>query len=176
LLRKEWNFQRLDIGAFKFITQSIAQAFAMSQDKKVHKDPLHPGRSHGGGMWPSLQYLIQKMEFANIYGKSYPERIDLLMSPFGMTFQYADLKFNNAEYVTPQAVNSNEDVIGRYKSAVKSGAEKLPFTVFVPTGMGHDRDGSLLNVEETDIREKMFTASFGNGETWERFRLSDFNL
>jgi hypothetical protein len=98
------------------------------------------------------------------------------MSPFGIAFHYADLKFNQSRYVTPEALAGNGDVIGRYKSAVKKGAEKLPFTVFVPTGMGRDWNGFLLNVEETDVREKMFTASFGNGETWSQFRLSDFNL
>jgi hypothetical protein len=176
LLRPEWNSQGLDIGAFKFITQSIALAFAMSRDKKVHQDPLYPCRSYGGGRWPSVQYVIQNLEFANIYGNSFPDRIDLLMSPFGMAFQYADLKFNHSGYVTPEAVTRNEDVIGGYKLAIKNGVEKLPFTVFIPTGLGQDKDGFLQNVEETDIREKMFTASFGNGETWERFRLSDFNL
>jgi hypothetical protein len=176
LMRKEWNPRGFEIGSHMFITQAVGLAFDMSRDKNVHEHPLHPGRSYGGGMWPSVQYTIHKLEFANVYGRSYPDRIDLLMSPFGIAFRYADLKFNHSRYVTPEALAENEDVIGRYKLAVKNGAEKLPFTVFVPTGMGRDWNGFLLNVEETDVREKMFTASFGNGETWSRFRLSDFNL
>jgi hypothetical protein len=173
LQRKEWNPRNLEIGSHYFITQSIGLAFDMSRDQNVHEHPLHPGRSYGGGMWPSVQYMIHKLEFANIYGRLYPDRIDL-MSPFGQAFRYADLKFNKSGYVTPEAVTRNEDVIGRYKSAVKNGGERLPFTVFVPTGLGRDWNGFLLNVEETDDRDKMFTASFGNGAIWDKFRLSDF--
>jgi hypothetical protein len=175
LMRKVWNPQGLEIGVHNFITQAVGLAYAMSRDTHVHEHPMYPGRSYGGGMWPSVQYVIHKLEFARVYGQFYPDRIDLL-SPFGMAFRYADLKFNKSGYIRTKAGTSNEDVFDRYKLDIKNGAQKLPFTVYVPAGMGRDWYGFLLNVEETENKAKMFTASFGSGETWDRLRLSEFGL
>jgi hypothetical protein len=87
------------------------------------------------------------------------------------------MKWNGSRYCTHEAMLKNEDVIGNYHRDVAGGADPLPFTFYVPRGMGSDNQGLIPDVEETDDPALMFTAAFNDGEeTWRELRLSEYDL
>ncbi len=99
-------------------------------------DPLYPGRTFGKGKWPSFQYALHLHELSLIYGRYFPERFHTTITPYGCAFSYADAKWNRGEYGKLQDKSNNIDVIKKYHEAVANGADLLPFTVYVPPGMG----------------------------------------
>jgi hypothetical protein len=156
--------------------QALARAWAMSQAKEEKPDPLFPARTWGKGKWPSLQYVLQLQLLAQVYGQMFPGRFDVMMSPYGQAFNYADTRWNGAKYGNAQAISRNEDVIGDYHKAVARGDALLPFTLYVPRGLGSYGGVRIPNVEETDDPKLILTASFPGNEVWRELRLSSFHL
>jgi len=176
LRRKEWNKDGYSLGEHMMISQAVWKAFQMSQAQEEKPDPFFPGRTWGKGRWPSLQLVMHQAQFGQIYGQMFPQRFDLIMSPYGQAFRYADMKWSGSCYCTPQAMSGDEDIIGNYRKAVAAGAGPLPFTFYVPRGMGSDGNGSVPNVEETNDPKLIFTASFNGGEVWRDLSLSEYDL
>jgi hypothetical protein len=177
LQRREWNVYGFNLGDNMMLSQSVGRAFQMSQAREEVPDPFFPGRTWGKGKWPSMQFVLHQARFGQLYGQTYPRRFDVVMSPYGQAFRYADMKWNGSRYCTPEAMLKNEDVIGNYHRDVAGGADPLPFTFYVPRGMGSDNQGLIPDVEETDDPALMFTAAFNDGEeTWRELRLSEYDL
>lgn len=175
-LKKEWNLDNHNIGEQMMMGRALAKALAMSKAKKETPDPLFPRMTWGKGKWPSLQYAMHQQMFALIYGQTFPDRFDLTMSPYGCSFCYADTKWNGAKYCNTQAMAQNEDIIGNYHQAVEQGGDLLPFTFYVPRGLGSVGNTSVPNVEETEDSQLIFTASFNGKEVWRDLKLSSFHL
>ncbi|MGD9143493.1 MAG: DUF362 domain-containing protein [Dehalococcoidia bacterium] len=173
-IRKEWNNEGLETGEQGMVGQAVSQAYRMSQSKEEKPDTLYKGRVWGNGKWPSVQYVLELMKYARVYGPMFPDRINAMMSPYGQAFTYADRKWNGGKYSNRQATGKNEDIIVDYHQAVARGEELLPFTIYVPRGYGSYNNRQIPNVEETDKPELIFSASFPEDETWRDFRLSDY--
>jgi hypothetical protein len=173
-IHKEWNNEGLETGEQGMVGQAVARAYGMSKVKGENPDPLYPGRVWGNGKWPSLQYVLQLMQLARVYGMMFPNRIDVMMSPYGQAFSYTDIKWNGGKYCNRQAIEKGEDIIGKYHQALEKGEKPLPFTVYVPHGYGGYNGKRIPNVEETDKPELIFTASFPGDETWRDLRMSDY--
>jgi len=156
--------------------QALVKVFAMSKAKKETPDPLFHGMTWGNGKWPSLQYAMHQQMFAQIYGQTFPDRFDLTMSPYGCSFRYADAKWNGAKYCNAQAMAQNEDIIGNYHKEVERGGDLLPFTFYVPRGLGSVGNTRVPNVDETEDPQLIFTASFNGKEVWRDLQLSSFHL
>jgi len=175
-LKKEWNLDNHNFGEQMMLGQALVKAFAMSKAKKEMPDPLFPGRIWGNGKWPSLQYAMHQQMLTRIYGQMFPDRFDLMMSPYGCSFRYADTRWNGAKYCNDQAMAQSEDIIGDYHKAVEQGGGLLPFTFYVPRGLGSVVNTLVPNVEETEDPQLMFTASFNGKEVWRDLQLSSFHL
>jgi hypothetical protein len=174
-IKKEWNNEGLETGEYNMFGQAIARAYAMSRSKGETPDPFYPGRVWGNGKWPSMQFVLDLLRFARIYGFLFPQCIDWQMSPYGRAFVYADLKWNSSRYCTPDAKAKNEDVIASYRQSLSRGEKPLPFTLYVPQGFGNYDNRPIPNVVETDKPELIFTAEFPDNETWTELRLSDYS-
>jgi len=172
-IHKEWNTEGLETGEAGMVGQALARAYGMSQAKGEFADPLYPGRTWGNGKWPSIQYMLELMKYSRVYGPMFPNRIDVMMSPYGQALAYADVKWGGGKYFNPQALQKGEDIIGNYHKALTGGAQPLPFTVYVPRGYGSYNGRSIPNVEETDKPELIFTAVFNGKEAWNDVKLSD---
>ena len=176
-LKRDWNIEGHNLGEQALLGQAVAMAFSMSNSAKEMPDPLFPGRTWGKGKWPSMQYVTQRQLCARIYGQAFPERFDATMSPYGCAFRYADSTCNKAGYCKNEA--GSEDVIGNYHRAVEQGAALLPFTFYVPRGLGSVGSALVPNMVETDDPQLMFTAIF-QGQTdrkaWRDFKPADFKL
>ncbi|MBN1189744.1 MAG: DUF362 domain-containing protein [Dehalococcoidales bacterium] len=168
--RKEWNTGGHDFGGVTDLMQAVTMAFNMSRNKEEKGDPLFPGRSWGEGKWPSLQYVLLLQDYARVYGQAFPDRIDILMSLYGMAFSYADMKYNQGRYCSPDA--ANEDIIGKYHKAIAGGEAALPFTMYVPPGLGSYEGRKIPNTEETGDSQLVFLASFRGEEIWRELHLS----
>lgn len=175
-LKKEWNLDNHNFGEQVMMGQALVKAFAMSKAKKETPDPLFPRMTWGKGKWPSLQYAMHQQMFARIHGQAFPDRFDLTMSPYGCSFRYTDTKWNGAKYCNAQAMAQNEDIIGNYHKAVERGGDLLPFTFYVPQGLGSVGNTRVPNVEETEDPQLIFTASFNGKEVWRDLELSRFHL
>ncbi len=175
-LKKEWNPDNHNFGEQMMMGQTLVKAFAMSKAKNEMPDPLFHGRTWGNGKWPSLQSAMLQQMFARIYGQTYPDWFDLMLSPYGCSFRYADTKWNGAKYCNAQAMAQNEGIIGSYHQAVEQGSVLLPFTFYVPQGFGSIGNTRVPNVEETDDPRLIFTASFSGKEVWRDLQLSSFHL
>jgi len=172
-IKKEWNTEGLETGEKGMVGQAVAQAYRMSQAKAESPDPLYPGRVWGNGKWPSIQYVLELMKYARVYGPMFPGRIDINIAPYGLAFAYADAKWNGGKYYNLQARQKGEDIIGKYIQAVAGGEKPLPFTVYVPKGYGSYNGQQIPNIEETDKPELIFTANFAGKEYWNDIKLSD---
>jgi hypothetical protein len=172
-IRKEWNNEGLETGERGMPGQAAAQAYRMSQAKGEFPDPLYPGRTWGNGKWPSMQYRFDLMKYARVYGPMFPNRINVIMAPYGQAFAYADIKWNGAKYYNRQAIEKGEDIIGNYHQAATGGEKLLPFTLYVPHGYGSYNGQQIPNVQETDKPELIFTAVFAGKEFWNDIKLSD---
>ena len=173
-IHKEWNNEGLETGEQGMLGQAVAQAFRMSKAKTEQPDPLFTGRVWGNGKWPSIQYILELMKFARVYGMMFPGKIDAMMSPYGQAFSYADTKWNGGKYYNRQAIEKGEDIIGKYHQALAQGEKPLPFTIYVPHGYGSYNQKRIPNIEETNKPELIFTASFPGNETWSDFQMSDY--
>jgi hypothetical protein len=173
-IHKEWNNEGLETGERGMVGQAVSRAFGMSQARGERPDPLYPGRVWGSGKWPSVQYVLNLMQMARVYGFMFPDRIDAMMSPYGQAFAYADVKWNEAKYYNRQALEKREDIIGKYHQAVARGEKPLPFTVYVPRSYSSFNGMQIPNVEETDKPELIFSAIFAGNETWRDFRMSEY--
>ena len=176
LQRREWNSDGHNLGDHSMISQGIARAWEMSRAGYEKTDSFFPGRTWGKGKWPSLQFVIRQQLLGRIYGMMFPERFDVMMSPYGQAFRYADMNWNGSRYCTPQSIARNDDAIGNYHKAIAGGTDPLPFTFYVPRGMGGDGNGPVPNVEETDDPSLVFTAVFNGEEVWRELRLSEYDL
>jgi hypothetical protein len=173
---RNWNSARRDFGEHTWLYSSVSQAWAMANLEKELPDPLFPGRNYGKGKWPSMQYAMQRLIGIRVFGQKFPELFDTIMSPYGFAFKYADIKFNAADYNKNQKTVQNGDIIGSYHRAVERGDVLLPFTFYVPRGMGSIGGVTIHNVEETDDPDLIFTARFDHGEAWKNLDLSRFDL
>jgi len=151
-------------------------AYRISRADEESPDPLFPGRVWGKGKWPSLQFIMRQAQFGQVYGQMFPQRFDVMMAPYGQAFRYADMKWNDSGYCTPQAMSRNEDVIGSYHAAVAGAADPLPFNFYVPRGMGINGSSPVPNVVETDDPALVFTADFNGEESWWELHISEYNL
>jgi len=173
LSQKQWNRDDHNLGEQSLLERALSRALTMSESKEEKPDTLFPGRVWGNGKWPSLQYVLKLETFSQIYGNSFPVKIDI-MSIYGQVFNYADVKWNGAKY--SQSKSGNEDIIGDYQKVVAAGGTLLPFTLYVPGGFGSFDGKSIPNIKETDDPSLIFTAAFTDGETWQELRLSSFHL
>jgi hypothetical protein len=176
LMNKNWNASAHDIGADGLLAQTLAAAFAMSNAGNESPDPLYPGRSWGNGKWPSFQTAMTHLLLTRIYGPNFPARFDTGMSPYGLALTYTDARWNDKRFVSPKALAGKWDIIAFYHRAVAQGSARLPFTFYVPQGMGQTSSGPIPNVQETADPGKIFTAAFNDGETWSELKLSSFGL
>lgn len=173
---EEWNTEGHSLGAGFMLAQAVSTAFEMSRAKVENPDPLYPGRQWGNGKWPSLQFILREAQYARIYGHAFPVRIDVYMSPYGQAFYYADVKYNGAKYCTAVAMERREDIIAGYLKDVSAGTPPLPFTIYVPEGLGSYDGRTIPNIEETADPALIFTAAFNGREVWRELRLSEYNL
>jgi hypothetical protein len=74
------------------------------------------------------------------------------------------------------ALEKREDVIAAYFRDIAGGKPPLPFTLYVPRGLGAYENQTFPNVVETDDPSLVFTAAFNGKEVWRELRLSEFNL
>ena len=174
--KKEWNPDGHDIGEQAMMAQALAKALDMANSAKEMPDPFFPRMACGKGKWPSLQFAMHQQILTLIYGPMFPDQFDLKMSPYGCAFCYADAKWNETRYNNAEARARNEDIIGNYHKAVASGADLLPFTLYIPLELGTVGNVRVPNVEETDNPKLMFTASFNGKEVWQDLQLSSFHL
>jgi hypothetical protein len=98
------------------------------------------------------------------------------MSPYGCAFSYADARWNGSGYGDARAIAQDQDIIGNYHKAVARGAALLPFTFYVPRGLGSLGNVAVPNVEEIDDPNLIFTANFSGREVWRDLQLSSFHL
>ncbi len=172
-MNKEWNPEGHDFSKQVEVNMATVAGLRMSQAPVENADPLFPGMTWGKGKWPSIQSALHLQLCNRIYGIGFPSQFDILMTPYGHTFHYADLKWNNGEYMGEGVPSVENDPIGRYHRAVAQGAATLPFVFYVPRGYGKASNGDIPNVEETDDPNLIFTASFDNGrEVWQELLLS----
>jgi hypothetical protein len=178
-LKKEWNAAGLSIGDMSLPGQALSLAYAMSKSSQENPDPFYPGRTWGRGKWPSMRLVLQRQICARVYGASFPDRFDAIMSPYGCAFRYADAACGESQYCRDQVAAQNEDVIGKYHQAILRGAALLPFTIYVPPGLGFQGPTQVPNVIETDDPQLMFTAVFktpGGPKTWQELKLGRYGL
>jgi hypothetical protein len=124
-----------------------------------------------------MRLVLQRQMCARVYGQTYPERFDAMMSPYGCAFRFADGTCGEPKYC--KHLIPNEDVIGKYHQAVARGEGLLPFTFYVPRGLGFIGNAVVPNVEETDDPNLMFTAVFNTPEgkkTWRELKLNEYGL
>ena len=171
---KDWNLEGHDFGRRGELNMAMMAALRMSQMPVESADPLFPGMTWGNGKWPSIQSALRLQLCMRLYGAAFPNQFDILMTLYGQTFRYADLKWNGAGYSGAEVPSAGNDGIGKYHSALSQGATPLPFVFHVPSGYGRNGDEGIPNVEETDDPNLIFTASFNNGkEIWRELSLSD---
>lgn len=141
-------------------------ALRMSQAPEEHPDPFCPGLTWGKGKWPSLPLARQSFVTSFLYGTASPDFLDLF-SLYAQAFQYADKTANGGGYTGSVGPDSIWTAVEDYVRAVAEGSPPLPFTVYVPPGLGRCDSREIPNVEETDDPAKILTASFrGAEERW----------
>jgi hypothetical protein len=97
---------------------------------------------------------------------AYPSKISL-QSMYGLAFQYADKTLNNGTYTGSLGLQSDPNSIDEYVKAVKEGASRLAFTLYVPKGYGKMGNESIPNIAETEDPGKVYTSHFNGGkEIW----------
>jgi len=135
-------------------------------------DPFVPGMVWGKDKWPSIQFAQHWYICTQLYGGDFPNSYDVMMTPYGFAFQYADLKWNQGTYIGARTGSGGADELNRYHREVEGGVSLLPFTLYVPPAYGKARDKNIPNVEETDDPGLIFTASFNDGrEVWRELSL-----
>jgi len=158
----EWNAENHDfMNKYRFAGVSLT-AYHMSRATEEKTDELFPAMTWGNGKWPSFQYATQMFINRELYGASYPEKLDL-MSLYGAAFQYADKLYNQSAYTAKNDAES----LNRYVSAVKEGTSPLPFCFYVPAGFNKVGLQAIPNTTATSDPAKIFTVIFQDGaERW----------
>jgi hypothetical protein len=166
-LRGEWNKHGINMGKRVELAMAIPIALRLSQLPSEMPDPLVPGMTFGKGKWPSIQYVTAFSMFARVYGPGFPSQFDLLAVPYGLAFRYAALKWGNGEFKGLETPASANGMIAKYHQAVNGGVKELPFTLYVPVGLGKANGHAIPNVIETADPRLIFTAEFEGGkEVW----------
>jgi len=180
-LKQDWNTEGYDFGQRLLALGSLVLAFGMSQSPEDKQDPFFTDMTWGKGKWPSVQYAIYRQLCTRIYGPMFPVRYDLLMTPYGLAFRYADLKWNGSKYTGDAMLNfglgvmdAADNIIEKYHADITGGCRPLPFSIYVPPMFGSTDNGPIPNVVETEDPNLLFTASFNGGEeAWQELRLSE---
>jgi len=169
---KEWNAMGYDFNDWPQFNSAVATAIEMAQAPLESADLFFPDMVWGKGKWPSIQFARYWHVCTQLYGVGFPNRFDIMMTPYGLAFQYADLKWNQKGYIGATRASGGTNVISEYHEHVEQGARPLPFILYVPPGYGRARDKNIPNVEETNNPDLIFTASFDNGlEAWRELSL-----
>lgn len=166
-LRAEWNTRGINMGKRMDLNAAMPIAMRLSQLRAETPDPFVPGLTFGNGKWPSIQYATAVSLFARVYGPGFPNQFDLLMVPYGLAFRYAALKWGNGEFKGLETPASANGMIARYHQSVAGGKKELPFTLYVPVGLGKANARAIPNVKETADPSLIFTVEFNGGkEAW----------
>jgi hypothetical protein len=171
-MNKEWNTMGYHFNSWTLFNSAVTASMEMARAPLESTDPFVPGMVWGKGKWPSIQFAQHWYICTQIYGGEFPNSFDVMMSPYGLAFQYADMKWNQGTYIGTRTGSGGADEISRYHRDVEHGASLLPFTLYVPPAYGKARDKNIPNVEETDDPGLIFTASFNDGrEGWRELSL-----
>jgi hypothetical protein len=176
LMQPEWSSDRKVLQEGVMMVQTLARALAMAGSNRETPDPLFPSRTCGKGKWPSFQYALYRQELSFVYGPLFPEKFDTLMSPYGCAFSYADTRWNRGSYGALQGQSGSPDPIIKYHQDIAAGGDLLPFTLYVPGGLGQMGGKPIPNAVETADPGKMFSAIFKEGEIWRDLHLSEFRF
>jgi len=169
---KEWNTMGYYFNRWAVFNSAVTAGMEMARAPLERTDPFVPGMVWGKGKWPSIQFAQHWHICTQLYGNGFPNSFDVMMSTYGLAFQYADLKWNQGTYIGAKAGSGGADEVSRYHRDVEHGASLLPFTLYVPPEYGKARDKNIPNVEETDDPGLIFTASFNDGrEVWRELSL-----
>ncbi len=163
---EKWNLERHDF-LKEYVMSCVPElAFQMSKVQEEASDPLFTGITWGNGKWPSWQFASHVSVVNAIYQAQTAEGI-ANNSLYGLALQYADKKNNKGNYTGDTGIHSKPDVARNYILAIKNGAPRLDFVLYVPEGFGKLNNASVPNVIETDDSHLLFTAHFNNDkETW----------
>ena len=175
LTNQNWNSGGYSLGGQGNLEQALSRAMEMSHAREEKPDPMFPTRTWGNGKWPSLQYALYLQQFSDIYGRGFPERFDMERSLYGHAFNCAVIKSKKIQYSSSPG-NRREDMIKKYHAAVATGEDLLPFTLYLPRGLGSYNKVLMPNVVETDDPDLILTARFSNNEVWRDFRVSSCHL
>lgn len=149
-------------------SSSALVGLTLSQMEIEGADPLVPSMTWGKGKWPSIQAARFIAIGSLIYGLGYPF-MTTVDSIYGVAFQYADKAFNGSSYTGDLETMSDpvSTAAVEYVQAASSGAERLPFLLYVPEGYGQVLGRTMPNVEETADPRKMLRVEFAGGkEVW----------
>jgi hypothetical protein len=168
----EWNTTGHHFNSWNMFNLTVTTGLELARAPLESPDPFVLGMVWGKSKWPSIQFAHYWYICTQIYGNDFPNSFDVLMSLYGLAFQYADLKWNRGTYIGARKDSSGADELNRYHKDVEQGGHPLPFTLYVPTTYGKARDKDIPNVEETDDPGLIFTASFDDGsEVWRELSL-----
>ncbi|HEY50467.1 MAG TPA: DUF362 domain-containing protein [Dehalococcoidia bacterium] len=171
-MNREWNTKGYHFNSWTLFNSAVTASVEMARASLESSDPFVSGMVWGKGKWPSIQFAQHWHICTQIYGSEFPNSFDVMVSPYGLAFQYADLQYNRGTYIVARTGSGSADAISRYHKDVEHGASLLPFTLYVPPTYGKARDKNILNVEETDDPGLIFTVSFNDGrEVWQELSL-----
>ena len=171
-MNKAWNTTGYHFNLWNLFNSAVTAGVAMARAPLESADPFVPGMVWGKGKWPSIQFAQHWYVCTQLYGDGFPDSFDVMTSPYGLAFQYADLKWHRGKYTGARTGSSGVDELSRYHRDVEHGASLLPFTLYVPPAYGKARDKDIPNVAETDDPDLIFTASFSDGrEVWQELSL-----
>jgi hypothetical protein len=139
----------------------------MSQLEFEMPDPFVAGLTWGKGKWPSYALASYVSVGIMLYDVEFPNKVGM-RSLYGHAFRYADLVQNEGRYTGDVLFEPRTGAAHNYITSVLSGqAQPLDFVMYVPPGFGNVGGSKLPNVEETNLPEKMFSATFKSGkEAW----------
>lgn len=170
--KTEWNASGFSFNDLTQFNSTITAALDMAQKQVELPDSFVSGMVCGKGKWPTIQFAERCQICTQLYGSGFPDTFDFLMAPYGLVFQYADLKWNAGKYSRAKKAAGNIDIVKQYHQDVGQGTGSLPFTFYVPDGYGKNRGKSIPNVQETSDSNLIFTASFNNEqEIWKELSL-----
>jgi hypothetical protein len=169
---KEWNAMGYDFNDLTLFNAAVATAIEMAQAPVETADLFFPDMVWGKGKWPSIQFARYWHVCTQLYGIGFPNSFDIMVTPYGLAFRYADLKWNQKRYIGATRTSAGTNLISKYHGDVEQGARPLPFILYVPPRYGRAGNRNIPNVEETDEPNLIFTASFNDGqEVWRELSL-----
>ena len=169
----KWTDVTLNAGGHdflrEFMTASLCMAGLMMSEMEMEgEDPFFPGMTWGKGKWPSVQFARSMAMGTITYGTGYP-LATTVASLYGLAFQYADKVYGGGRFTGSREslFDPTSPVLNNYLQAVQRGDQRLPFVVYVPSGLGSLLGQPMPNVEETRDPRKVLTAEFaGGGMVW----------